>query len=516
MGIKSKDKGCRDKRSNNNNDDKSSPSASCSASAAMIHGPQSLMVTTDAVNPGGDVGVQTGSPAPGSPTGYNSGDEYPSVSKESRPCWTPEQVIDMERRFEKVMRKKGYLLMKMGDDGACLFRAVADQVYADEEMHSLVRRLCCDYMTKNSDYFSQYVTEDFNQYVMRKRREHIQGNHVELQALSELFGRPIEVYHYSSEPINIFQSGSEFEEPNNLPLEVQEPIRISYHTPGVVDCGHYNSVRPSRPGMFKPKVCPLIHFTPPQVVETAMRNSEADALEKAMLEDKIRATDWEATNEALEEQVARESYLEWVRETEKRRKRSRHGHGSRDLDHSVASSSTVTNTLAVDSSQGMLPKAGGSRGTSPQSFFDNNEGSRRHRHFAEEEEEDKSREGGHSKTGPRSPSALYYQEVPTEPETEREILARVLLASRQEYLDSLKARKRASPSPNQGSRSPKQANRGSTPPPSSSRMSWRRQPPCIRLTTIQWNIPLNILNFKMDFQVKFQCIHEEYPRTYIK
>lgn len=35
-----------------------------------------------------------------------------------------------------------------------------------------------------------------------------------------------------------------------------------------------------------------------------------------MLEDKIRATDWEATNEAIEEQIARESYLEWLRETE--------------------------------------------------------------------------------------------------------------------------------------------------------------------------------------------------------
>lgn len=37
-----------------------------------------------------------------------------------------------------------------------------------------------------------------------------------------------------------------------------------------------------------------------------------------MLEDKLRATDWEATNEAIEEQVARASYLQWLRDTEKR------------------------------------------------------------------------------------------------------------------------------------------------------------------------------------------------------
>lgn len=39
-----------------------------------------------------------------------------------------------------------------------------------------------------------------------------------------------------------------------------------------------------------------------------------------MLEDKLRATDWEATNEVIEEQVARDSYLQWLRDTEKREK----------------------------------------------------------------------------------------------------------------------------------------------------------------------------------------------------
>lgn len=39
-----------------------------------------------------------------------------------------------------------------------------------------------------------------------------------------------------------------------------------------------------------------------------------------MLEDKLRATDWEATNEAIEEQVARDSYLQWLRDSEKRNK----------------------------------------------------------------------------------------------------------------------------------------------------------------------------------------------------
>jgi hypothetical protein len=34
----------------------------------------------------------------------------------------------------------------MEQDGACLFRAVADQVYGDQEMHAIVRSHCMDYI----------------------------------------------------------------------------------------------------------------------------------------------------------------------------------------------------------------------------------------------------------------------------------------------------------------------------------------------------------------------------------
>ena len=37
-----------------------------------------------------------------------------------------------------------------------------------------------------------------------------------------------------------------------------------------------------------------------------------------MLEDKLRHSDWDATYDAIEEAVARESYLSWLKENEKR------------------------------------------------------------------------------------------------------------------------------------------------------------------------------------------------------
>ena len=41
-------------------------------------------------------------------------------------------------------------------------------------------------------------------------------------------------------------------------------------------------------------------------------------LPQAMLEDKLRATDNESTNDAIERQVANESYLEYIKEMDKR------------------------------------------------------------------------------------------------------------------------------------------------------------------------------------------------------
>jgi hypothetical protein len=40
------------------------------------------------------------------------------------------------------------------------------------------------------------VAEDFTEYVRRKKRDKVFGNHLEIQAISEIYNRPIEVYAY--------------------------------------------------------------------------------------------------------------------------------------------------------------------------------------------------------------------------------------------------------------------------------------------------------------------------------
>lgn len=44
------------------------------------------------------------------------------------------------------------------------------------------------------DHYSQFVSEAFDSYVSRKEQDGVHGNNPEMQAASELFNRPIEVY----------------------------------------------------------------------------------------------------------------------------------------------------------------------------------------------------------------------------------------------------------------------------------------------------------------------------------
>nr|XP_042701758.1 OTU domain-containing protein 5 [Chrysemys picta bellii] len=200
----------------------------------------------------------------------------------------------------------------MKEDGACLFRAVADQVYGDQDMHEVVRKHCMDYLMKNADYFSNYVTEDFTTYINRKRKNNCHGNHIEMQAMAEMYNRPVEVYQYGTEPINTFHGIQQNED---------EPIRVSYHRNI-----HYNSVvNPNKAtigvGLGLPSFKP--GYAEQSLMKSAIKTSEESWIEQQMLEDKKRATDWEATNEAIEEQVARESYLQWLRDQEKQARQVR-------------------------------------------------------------------------------------------------------------------------------------------------------------------------------------------------
>lgn len=155
-------------------------------------------------------------------------------------------------QFIAALKKCGFEMIEQEGDGNCLFRAVSLQVYGSADNHSEVRERCMDYMAQNEEHFSDFIavsSDDeviipqdkksmtaFQVYIARKRVSGVHGNHTEIQALSELFNRPVEVYTPESlcadsktlQPMNIFHEEYKTSDP---------PIRLSYH-----DGNHYNAI----------------------------------------------------------------------------------------------------------------------------------------------------------------------------------------------------------------------------------------------------------------------------------
>uniref|UniRef100_A0A2M3Z219 ubiquitinyl hydrolase 1 n=1 Tax=Anopheles braziliensis TaxID=58242 RepID=A0A2M3Z219_9DIPT len=234
-------------------------------------------------------------------SGYNSGDEHIGPKDAEL---TPDEWKKRDDAFAKDLQERGFVLHEMEEDGACLFRAISLQIYGDQDMHEEIRHQTMNYIYQNREYFAQFVTEDIADYVKRKRANHVHGNHIEIQAMSEMYNRSVELYCYQIEPINIFNS----DQINNG----NEPLRLAYQRGS-----HYNAIV----NPYKASVgvgLGLAGYRPDELdikqVDDAVRMSEELEIEKTMFEDKLKTTDWEATNEAIEEQIARESYLQWCRD----------------------------------------------------------------------------------------------------------------------------------------------------------------------------------------------------------
>ncbi|KAL3618755.1 OVARIAN TUMOR DOMAIN-containing deubiquitinating enzyme 6 [Castilleja foliolosa] len=228
--------------------------------------------------------------------GYNSADEQ-------GPCFgSSYDDSERERQFEIDLRRvKGLEVRKMLEDGNCLFRAVADQVYGDSELYDLVRQMCIDYMERERDHFSQFITEGFTSYCKRKRRDKVYGNNMEIQSLSEMYNRPIHIYSYSTEPINIFHGSYNTDTP---------PIRLSYH-----HGNHYNSLIDPR----RMSIGAGLGFSSLQgrnvdkdQVKAAIKAQQDQQIDNALLAEGRFYSDLELTEKEIERMVMEASRAEYL------------------------------------------------------------------------------------------------------------------------------------------------------------------------------------------------------------
>jgi hypothetical protein len=82
------------------------------------------------------------------------------------------QSPEDERRFQEALEARRLRVKPVQGDGNCMFRSIADQIYADEEMHAVTREMCMDYMEQNRVHFEQFIAnEEFPDYIARKRSD---------------------------------------------------------------------------------------------------------------------------------------------------------------------------------------------------------------------------------------------------------------------------------------------------------------------------------------------------------
>jgi OTU domain-containing protein 5 len=84
------------------------------------------------------------------------------------------------------------------------------------------------YILANKAFFQAFIAgESAEEYCVRKSKDRVWGDDVELQALSEIYDRAIEIYAYQTESMRTFHEQE----------KARKPIRLSYH-----GSSHYNSV----------------------------------------------------------------------------------------------------------------------------------------------------------------------------------------------------------------------------------------------------------------------------------
>ncbi|XP_042432292.1 OVARIAN TUMOR DOMAIN-containing deubiquitinating enzyme 6-like [Zingiber officinale] len=239
---------------------------------------------------------------PSSPMSYGEGDGYNSADEQGPGYVTSYGDAERERLFVlEIRRTKGFEVRKMLEDGNCLFRAVADQVYGDAEEYDMARQMCVDYLEKERDHFSQFLIESFTLYCKRKRRDKVYGNNIEIQAFAEMYNRPIHIYSYSTEPINIFQGSYVTDVP---------PIRLSYH-----HGNHYNSLVDPR----RMTVGAGLGFSglrgrnmDKDQIKTAIKAQQDQQLDNALIAEGRFYSDLELTEKEIERMVMEASRAEYL------------------------------------------------------------------------------------------------------------------------------------------------------------------------------------------------------------
>ena len=103
----------------------------------------------------------------------------------------PESKLEIWKRLEyekleKLLDDKGFTIEKMKEDGNCLFREVARQIYGDAEKYWMVRDETVDHIISNRSFYSAFET-NMKERLTEQLMSRSWGGHLEIAAMSDLY-----------------------------------------------------------------------------------------------------------------------------------------------------------------------------------------------------------------------------------------------------------------------------------------------------------------------------------------
>mmetsp|Transcript_68829 Transcript_68829/g.165219 ORF Transcript_68829/g.165219 Transcript_68829/m.165219 type:complete len:221 (+) Transcript_68829:101-763(+) len=96
-------------------------------------------------------------------------------------------------RLSRVAQKLGARIQPVNGDGNCQFRALSVVLYGHEGKHRLLRERVVDQLKSVPERYSPFVLDDYREYVERMECDKEWGDHITLQAASDLLGCTIQV-----------------------------------------------------------------------------------------------------------------------------------------------------------------------------------------------------------------------------------------------------------------------------------------------------------------------------------
>lgn len=115
-----------------------------------------------------------------------------------------------EAMLDQLLEELNLVRKPIPKDGACLFSAVSDQIYLTQTKHREVRKICIDFLEKNSDLFKDFVGDmTWKSYLQQMKKPYTWGGQLELQALSLLFRVNFAIYSPESKKPTLVDNGFE-------------------------------------------------------------------------------------------------------------------------------------------------------------------------------------------------------------------------------------------------------------------------------------------------------------------